>query len=196
MGHDLVGLGEVMLRLAAPPPQRLDQAVALDVQIGGSESNILAAVSRLGLRTAFISSLPAEHAWGDRTVRELAGHGVDCAGVLRRPGSRMGLYFLEYGAPPRPVRVLYDRRDSAMSQLVPEEVDWALVRGARLVHLSGITPALGDNLRAVVRRACREAQAGGGPLSLAVHYRLRLRSGKEGGGFPAGVLPGGRHLFI
>jgi len=105
MGHDLVGLGEVMLRLAAPPPQRLDQAVALDVQIGGSEANVLAAVSRLGLRTAFISALPAEHAWGDRTVRELWGHGVDCAGVLRRPGSRMGLYFLEYGAPPRPVRV-------------------------------------------------------------------------------------------
>ena len=44
MGHDLVGLGEVMLRLAAPPPQRLDQAVALDVQIGGSEANVLAAV--------------------------------------------------------------------------------------------------------------------------------------------------------
>ena len=69
MGHDLIGLGEVMLRLAAPPPQRLDQAVALDVQIGGSEANVMAAVSRLGLRTAFISALPAEHAWGDRTVR-------------------------------------------------------------------------------------------------------------------------------
>src|SRR5262249_14926354 len=107
MGHDLVGLGEVMLRLAAPPPQRLDQAVALDVQIGGSEANVLAAVSRMGLRTAFISALPADHAWGDRTVRELSGHGIDCAGIVRRPGSRMGLYFLEYGAPPRPVRVLY-----------------------------------------------------------------------------------------
>src|SRR5205807_4490263 len=124
MGHDLVGLGEVMLRLAAPPPLRLDQALSLDVQIGGSEANVLAAVSRLGLRTGFITALPAEHAWGDRTVRELWGHGVDCAGVLRRPGSRMGLYFLEYGPPPRAVRVLYDRRESALSQLVPDEVDW------------------------------------------------------------------------
>jgi sugar/nucleoside kinase (ribokinase family)/preprotein translocase subunit SecF len=196
MGHDLVGLGEVMLRLAAPPPQRLDQAVALDVQIGGSEANVLAAVSRLGLRTAFISALPAEHAWGDRTVRELSGHGVDCAGVLRRPGSRMGLYFLEYGAPPRPVRVLYDRRDSAMSQLVPEEVDWALVRGARMVHLSGITAALGDNLRAVVRRAFREAQSGGVPVSFDVNYRSRLWSAKEARDFLSEVLAGVRYLFI
>jgi len=196
MGHDLVGLGEVMLRLASPPPQRLDQAMALDVQIGGSEANVLVAVSRLGLRTAFISALPAEHAWGDRTVRELSGHGVDCTGVVRRPGSRMGLYFLEYGVPPRPVRILYDRRDSAMSQLVPDEVDWTLVRGARLVHLSGITPALGDGLRAVIRRACREAQAAGVPVSFDVNYRSRLWSAKEARDFLSEVLPGVRYLFI
>ena len=196
MGHDLVGLGEVMLRLAAPPPQRLDQAVALDVQIGGSEANVMAAVSRLGLRTAFISALPSDHAWGDRTVRELSGHGVDCAGILRRPASRMGLYFLEYGSPPRPVRVLYDRRDSAMSQLVPDEVEWTFVRGARMVHLSGITAALGENLRAVLRRASAEAQAARVPLSFDVNYRSRLWSAKEARDFLTEILPGVRYLFI
>jgi 2-dehydro-3-deoxygluconokinase len=196
MGHDLVGLGEVMLRLAAPPPLRLDQTLSLDVQIGGSEANVLAAVSRLGLRTGLITALPAEHAWGDRTVRELWGHGVDCAGVLRRPGSRMGLYFLEYGPPPRAVRVLYDRRESALSQLVPDEVDWGLVRDARMVHLSGITPALGENLRAVIRRACREAQDAGVPISFDVNYRSRLWSAKEARDFLAEVLPAVRYLFI
>ena len=196
MGHDLVGLGEVMLRLAAPPPLRLDQALSLDVQIGGSEANVLAAVSRLGLRTGLITALPAEHAWGDRTVRELCGHGVDCAGVLRRPGSRMGLYFLEYGPPPRAVRVLYDRRESALSQLVPDEVDWTLVRGARMVHLSGITAALGENLRAVIRRACREAEGAGVPISFDVNYRSRLWSAKEARDFLAEILPAVHYLFI
>jgi len=196
MGHDLVGLGEVMLRLAAPPPQRLDQAVALDVQIGGSEANVMAAVARLGLRTAFISALPADHVWGDRTIRELTGHGVDCAGIVRRPGSRMGLYFLEYGAPPRPVRVLYDRRDSALSQLMADEIDWAIVHEARMVHLSGITAALGENLRVVVRRACREAQAAKVPISFDVNYRSRLWSAKEARDFLTEVLPAVRYLFI
>src|SRR5205809_725391 len=51
-GHDLVGLGEVMLRLAAPPPRRLEQTSALDVQIGGAEANVAAARARLGLRRA------------------------------------------------------------------------------------------------------------------------------------------------
>ena len=85
IGHDLVALGEVMLRLAPPSPQRLEQATSLDVQIGGAEANVAAACARLGLRTALISALPAEHAWGDRTVREMTGHGVDCSG--RAPAS-------------------------------------------------------------------------------------------------------------
>jgi len=194
--HDLVGLGEVMLRLAARPPQRLDQATELDVQIGGTEANVAAACARLGLRTAVISVLPAEHAWGDRTVRELTGHGVDCRGVLRPPGQRMGLYFIEYGVAPRPVRILYDRRDSAFSRLQPEDVDWSLVRQARLAHLTGVTAALGANLRAVVRRAVDEAAAARVPVSFDVNYRSRLWSPKEARDFLTEVLPRVSYLFI
>ena len=194
--HDLVGIGEVMLRLAAPPPQRLEQAGALDVKIGGTEANVAVACARLGLRTAFISALPADHAWGDRTVRELTSHGVDCAGVVRRPASRMGLYFLEYGAAPRPVRVLYDRRDSALSLLTPEEVDWSLVRRARLLHLTGVTAALGDNLRQVLRRALDEADSAGVPVSLDVNYRSRLWTSAEARSFLEEILPRVRYLFV
>ena len=196
MGHDLVGLGEVMLRLAAPAPQRLEQAVALDVQIGGSEANVAAACARLGLRTAVLTALPADHPWGDRAVRELAAHGVDGAGIVRPAGARLGLYFLEYGSAPRPVRVLYDRRDSAFGRLTPDALDWALVRGARLLHLSGITPALGEGLRAVVRRAIQEASGAGVPISLDVNYRSRLWTPKEAREFLLEVLPAAHHLFI
>jgi 2-dehydro-3-deoxygluconokinase len=194
--HDLVALGEVMLRLAAPPPNRLEQAGSLDVQIGGAEANVAAACARLGLRTAFISALPADHVWGERTIRELTGHGVDCSGVLRRPASRMGLYFLEYGAAPRPVRVLYDRRDSALSRLTADEVDWTLVRGARLVHLSGITAALGDNLRDVLRRALDEAEGAGVPVSFDVNYRSRLWTPDQARAFLTEILPRLSYLFV
>ena len=114
--HDLVTLGEVMLRLAIPSPARIETVAQLDVQIGGAEANVAAACARLGLRSAWISALPA-NAWGDRTRRELTAHGVDCAHVRTVEGARMGLYFIEYGAAPRPVQVLYDRRDSAFARL-------------------------------------------------------------------------------
>ncbi len=189
--HDLVTLGEVLLRLAVPAPARVETARQLDVQIGGAEANVAATVARLGLRTAWISALPA-NAWGDRVLRELAGHGVDCAHVRRTEGARMGLYFLEYGVPPRPIRVLYDRRDSAFARLDVEEVDWQPVRRARLVHLSGVTAGLGEGGRALVRRAVEEASV----LSFDVNYRTALWTPSDARRFIEPILPRARYLFM
>jgi 2-dehydro-3-deoxygluconokinase len=157
---------------------------------------VAAACARLGLRAALISALPADHVWGDRALRELSGHGVDCAGVVRKPGTRMGVYFLEYGADPRPVRLLYDRRDSAASQLGADEVDWALVRAARVLHVSGVTSALGERPRAVVGRALREAETAGVPVSFDVNYRSRLWAPAEARAYLTGIMPALRYLFI
>ncbi len=104
----------------------------------------------------------------------------------------MGLYFIEYGAAPRPVRVLYDRRDSAFARLRAEEVDWEPVRRARLVHLTGITPALGPGPRSVVERALDEASQ----LSFDVNYRATLWSPAEARAFAESVLPRVRYFFL
>jgi 2-dehydro-3-deoxygluconokinase len=189
--YDLVTLGEVLLRLSVPAPARFETTRQLDVQIGGAEANVAAACARLGLATAWISALPANE-WGERVRRELTGHGVDCAHVQTIDGARMGVYFLEYGAPPRPIRVLYDRRDSAFARLTPADVDWEPVRRARLVHLSGVTPALGDGPRDLVRRALREAPT----ISFDVNYRAKLWSPADARAFVAEVLPSAAYLFV
>ena len=189
--HDLVTLGEVMLRLAIPSPARIESVKQLDVQIGGAEANVAAACARLGLRSAWISVLPS-NAWGERVRRELTGHGVDCAHVRVVEGARMGLYFIEYGAAPRPVRVLYDRLDSAFARLRAEDLDWEPVRRARLVHLTGITPALGAGPRSAVERAAQEATQ----LSFDVNYRATLWSPAEARAFVESILPGVRYFFI
>jgi 2-dehydro-3-deoxygluconokinase len=189
--HDLVTLGEVLLRLAIPSPTRFETARQLDLQLGGAEANVAAACARLGLRTAWISALPA-NPWGERIRRELTGHGVDCAYVRMTEGARVGVYFLEYGVPPRPVRVLYDRRDSAFARLTAAQVDWEPVRTARMVHLTGITPALGEAPRSLVERALAEAST----VSLDINYRATLWSPAEARAFLEPVLTRVRYLFI
>jgi 2-dehydro-3-deoxygluconokinase len=189
--HDLVTLGEVLLRLSVPSPGRFETTRTLDVQIGGAEANVAAACARLGMKAAWISALPA-NPWGDRVRRELVGHGVDCSYVRMVDGARLGLYFVEYGAPPRPIQVLYDRRDSALARLTPDEVDWAPVRQARVVHLTGITPALGPSARALSERAFREAAA----VSFDVNYRAALWTPAEARAFAESVLPAVRYLFV
>jgi 2-dehydro-3-deoxygluconokinase len=189
--HDLVAIGEVMLRLAVASPARIETARQLDVQIGGAEANVAAACARLGLRAAWLSALPA-NAWGERIRRELVGHGVDCASVQMVDGARVGVYFLEFGSPPRPIRVLYDRRDSAFARLTPEALDWETVRRARCVHVSGITPALGPGPRRIVEQVLREAAA----VSFDVNYRAALWPPAEARAFAERVLPAARHVFL
>jgi 2-dehydro-3-deoxygluconokinase len=189
--HDLVTLGEVLLRLAIPSPARFETARQLDLQLGGAEANVAAACARLGLSTAWISALPA-NPWGERIRRELTGHGVDCRYVRMTGGARVGVYFLEYGVAPRPVHVLYDRRDSAFARLTATQVDWEPIRRARLVHLTGITPALGQEPRSLVERALSEAST----VSFDVNYRATLWSSTEARTFLEPVLSRVRYLFI
>ena len=189
--HDLVAIGEVMLRLSIPSPARIETARQLDVQIGGAEANVAAACARLGLRSAWISGLPA-NAWGERIRRELTGHGVDCTHVRMLDDARVGVYFLEFGAAPRPIRVLYDRRDSAFARFTPEAIDWEPVRRARLVHVTGITPALGPGPRRIVEQALHEAAA----VSFDLNYRRALWAPREARAFVESALPAVRHLFM
>src|SRR5262245_28871433 len=189
--HDLVTLGEVLLRLAIPSPTRFETARQLDLQIGGAEANVAAAASRLGLRTAWISALPA-NAWGERVRRELTGHGVDCSRVRMIDGARLGLYFIEYGVLPRPIRVLYDRRESAFARLHPDDLDWELVRRARIVHLTGITPALSATSRGLSERILHDAPA----VSFDVNFRATLWSPAEARAWLSRAIPIVRYLFV
>lgn len=188
--HDLVTLGEVLLRLSIPSPGRFETAHHLDVQFGGAEANVAAACARLGLRTAWLSAVP-DNAWGERALRDLRVHGVDCGFVRLLPAARLGLYFLEYGVAPRPIRVLYDRADSAFARLTPDMIDWRPVRHARLVHISGVTPALGGNARALAHRIFEEANE----ISFDLNYRSALWSASDAKSFAVSVLPRVRYFF-
>jgi 2-dehydro-3-deoxygluconokinase len=189
--YDLVTLGEVLLRLAIPSPSRFETVHVLDVQIGGAEANVATVCARLGLRTAWISALP-DNPWAERVRRQLISHGVDCSHVVTFPGSRLGLYFLEYGVAPRPVRVLYDRRDSAFAQLTSDAVNWSPIQQARIVHVSGVTPALGSPARALAERIFDEAQA----VSFDVNYRANLWRPSEARSFAEAILPRARYVFL
>jgi 2-dehydro-3-deoxygluconokinase len=165
-----------MLRLSPPDFQRLEQAAQLNMAAGGSELNVAAGIARLGLAAAWVSRLP-ENPLG-RLVRNKAREmGVDTSHVVWTKEDRLGLYFVEYGASPRASSVLYDRGHSAISRIRPGEVPWAdVLRGSRLFHVSGITPALSDSAAAATAEAIRAAKAAGALVSYDLNYRAKLWS--------------------
>jgi 2-dehydro-3-deoxygluconokinase len=171
---EVVTFGEAMVRLSPPPSRRLEQTETLEVTIGGAELNVAVGVARLGRSAQWVSTLP-RNALGRMTLDRARGQGVGTDWVGWDDEGRMGLYFVEYGASPRPSSVLYDRAGSSFSRDDGTEYDWrAILAGARLFHTSGITPALGQRPAAHVRQALETARNLGLTVSYDLNYRARL----------------------
>jgi len=170
---DVVTIGEVMVRLAPDPGVRLEDARSFNVQVGGAECNVAVGLAGLGRKCAWISKL-ADNELGRLVLRRVRACGVDVSRVVWSKGSRAGTYFVEFGKKPRPTKVIYDRRNSAASKLGSEEIDWEFVTGFRMVHLTGITPALSPSCRRVVSQAIERARDAGVKISFDVNYRSKL----------------------
>lgn len=170
---DVVSLGETMLRLSVPIGERLDDARALDVEVGGAESNVCVALARLGRSCGWMSRLP-DHVLGNAVLRSLRADGLDVAAVKRVPGERVGVYFLEYATQPRSIQVIYDRANSAASRMTVDDIDWDYLLDTHVLHITGITAALSDSCYEVVEQAIRRARDAGVRVSFDVNYRAKL----------------------
>ncbi|WP_020655895.1 sugar kinase [Massilia niastensis] len=172
-GGRIVCFGELLLRLSAPEGRMLQQSPALNLCTGGAEANVAVSLACLGHRSAMVSVLP-DNALGQVAVDALRTHGVDVSGVQRRDG-RMGLYFLTPGAVVRPSDIVYDRAGSAFADADPACYDWeALLDGASWLHVSGISPAVGERPGQAVLDAMRTARALGVRVSFDGNYRASL----------------------
>lgn len=181
----IVTFGETMLRLSPPGARRLDQSDVLEVFVGGAETNVAVALSRLGVAVRHVTRLP-DNELGRLVISKLRSHGVDP--WVELGGRRLGLYFLEMGAGIRAGNVLYDREGSATADIEPGLIDWpAAFSGASWFHTSGITPAVSASAAATTVEAMEHARALGLTVSFDLNYRSKLwrwgRSARE-------VLPG------
>jgi 2-dehydro-3-deoxygluconokinase len=174
--YDIVTFGETMIRLTPPNYQRLEQTHSLDVGISGAELNTATGLARLGMRTAWVSRL-VDSPMGRMIANKAREQNVDTSHILWAKDGRVGLYYYEMGASTRASQVIYDRANSAISQLKPGEVDWAtILKGARAFHISGITPALSASCAEASREAVTAAKGAGCVVSLDINYRARLWS--------------------
>ncbi|MGH8927129.1 MAG: sugar kinase [Acidimicrobiia bacterium] len=175
---DVFTLGESMLRLNAPLGTRLEATDHLEVHVAGSEANVAVALARLGRSVSWFSRLP-EGPLGRKISGELARHGVDISRVRLVPETRLGIFYTEVNPSPHRVTALYDRRESAAAQMTMDDVPWDHVDRVRLVHLSGITPALSPSCRELAQELIARVGRSGQLRSIDVNYRAKLWTAAE-----------------
>ncbi len=171
----VVTFGEIMARLSPPKGDRIHGAQKLDLHFGGAEANVAVSLARFGVPAAFVSALPT-NAMGDNACRVLAAQGVGTEYILRQ-GKRVGIYYLEHGAGPRPSQVIYDRAGSAVSQITASDLDWdKILHGVSWFHWTGITPALGEGVADALKQGLEVARKQGITVSVDLNYRKKLWS--------------------
>ncbi|MDG4819169.1 sugar kinase [Micromonospora sp. WMMD956] len=172
-GPEVVAVGETMVVMSPADAAPLDRADRLRLGVGGAESNLAIGLAGLGHRVAWVSRV-GDDPFGRMVLREVAGGGVDVGSVALDPHAPTGVYFKD----PRPeaTGVHYYRAGSAASRLGPGALDDPRLAGARLLHLSGITPVLSESCRALVAHAVDDRPLGDALVSFDVNHRPRLWS--------------------
>lgn len=169
----IVTFGELLLRFSKPDHLRLTQGDMFTSKYGGSEANVAVSLATLGDEVDYVSRLP-ETPVGQAGVQSLQALGVGCRHVLFG-GRRIGTYYMEPPAGMRPPKVIYDRDGSAYSELQPGMIPWRdILRGASVLHVSGITAAISQQAADATFEALDVADDMGVKISFDINYRKNL----------------------
>jgi 2-dehydro-3-deoxygluconokinase len=190
---EVVTAGETMVLGTPGQPGRLRHAAHLELKIGGAESNLAIALSRLGIHAGWVSCLGDDEP-GQLVLDRVRAEGVDTSRVRRLEDYPTGLYLREKVG--TTARVYYYRHGSAASTMEPQTFDREYLEGASFLHLTGITAALSDACRGFTLWAARESKAAGTRVSFDVNYRSKLWSPEDARAFAEEMLPEVDLLFI
>lgn len=168
---DVITFGESMGLFYPEGSRRLGQGARLMQSFGGAESNVAIALARLGCRAGWFSLL-GDDPIGHGIYKTLRGEGVDVSQVRFTKEAPTGLMLRE-NVRDR-LSVYYYRRDSAASRLSPENVDPSYLTRGRILHFTGITPALSASCSDTVFEAVRLAKKAGLKVSFDPNIRLKL----------------------
>ncbi|HGJ2317816.1 TPA: sugar kinase [Streptococcus pneumoniae] len=167
--------GEPLIRISPLDATSIGDHVASSTYFGGSEINIACNLQALGISTKVFTALPANEI-GDRFLTFLKQHQIDTSSICRL-GDRIGLYYLENGFGCRQSEVFYDRKHTSISQIRPNMLDMdSLFQGISHFHFSGITVAIGQEVRAILLLLLEEAKRRGIVVSMDLNLRTKMIS--------------------
>ena len=195
--YDVVGMGEVMLRLSTPDKETISQSEVFIKNAGGSELNVVSGSAMLGLNNSFITKLPDSKIGNFIKNKIRFGHVCDNFIITDTSKcSRVGIYYYESGAYPRKSSVQYDRENTSINSLSVSEINPDIFSESKIFHISSITTALSKNLRKTIIDTIKEFKENGAKISFDVNYRSALWSEDEAREVIESILPMVDLLFV
>lgn len=173
---DVVTFGESMGLFYPAGPRGIGEGGSMTQSFGGAESNAAIALARLGCKAGWFGKL-GNDPLGRGILKTIRGEGVDVSRALLTEEAPTGLMLREIVR--GRMSVYYYRKNSAASLLGPADLDEGYIRRAKILHITGITPALSESSKAAVFHAVRTAKQAGVRISFDPNLRLKLWSVDE-----------------
>jgi 2-dehydro-3-deoxygluconokinase len=169
---DVVTFGETMALFNPDSIGPIRYVQNFNKSIAGAESNVAIALARLGHKVGWFSRLGNDE-FGRYIQAVIRGEGVDISRVIEDEEKGTGILFKERFIHSDP-NVYYYRKDSAASYLKPVDIDESYIKNAKILHITGITPALSQDCRHTVFRAIEIAKENNVLVSFDPNIRLKL----------------------
>ncbi|MCM3040616.1 sugar kinase [Paenibacillus motobuensis] len=173
---EVITFGESMALLIAEGGKGLEYTSNLTPSFGGAETNVAIGLSRLGHSVGWCGRL-GDDPFGHRIYKMVRGEGVDVSHASFTEEAPTGLMVRENVAGRS--SVYYYRKLSAASKMTPEHLDEEYIAGAKLLHITGITPALSASCAETAAAAMDMARRHGVKVSFDPNLRLKLWSVEE-----------------
>lgn len=142
--------------------------------IGGAEDNFIIGLARLGFGCGWFSRLGQDE-FGKEILRTIKGEGVDVSRVVFDPNSPTGVFFVERQSDGE-FRCYYYRQFSAASRLSKKDIDPYYIKSAKIIYITGITPAISETAREATEEMLRLALENGQMIVFDPNLRLKLWS--------------------
>ncbi len=169
---EVVTFGETMVMFSPEHSGPLRYVQSFQKKIAGSESNVAIGLVRLGHSCSWISRIGQDE-FGQFILHEIRGEGVDTTGVIVDAQLPTGIMFKEVQSGLE-TKVYYYRKDSAASRLCANDIKASYFESAKLLHLTGINPALGTSCLEATQKAIQIARQNGMLISFDPNLRLKL----------------------
>ena len=174
---DVVTIGESMVLFTPESVGSMTYAAKFNKTIGGAESNVAIALSRLGHQVGWISLLGQDD-FGIYVRNTIRGEGVDTSEVKFLSDCPTAVFFKERKMEGEP-KVYYYRKGSAASKLTPNDIREDYIKQAKYLHITGITPALSASCLETVHHSIDIARKHGVQVVFDPNIRLKLWTKEE-----------------
>lgn len=169
---DLITLGEALVVFSPATTGQLRFVHSFAKSIGGAEANVAIAISRLGFKAGWMSRL-GDDEFGRYVEYALKGEGVDLAQVKFDSELPTGLLFKEQYQSSNPT-VYYYRKGAAVTKMCASDIVEEYIANAKILHVTGILPALSAENYAASFQALKYAKKHGVNISFDPNLRLKL----------------------